>query len=328
MKSKKTLIKIAIMMIFALLIAVFAGIAWFTMNKEVGTGGMSMTTATDPYMIVSVDGRNSIYTNFQELINGDSSDGFMLWQMNSEAKMDNYDENTDAGIRPGSFGKIGFYVKPQAASINLDLTFQIVGYKYSETTNSGTGVTTQTMTEITDSELKGYLAGHILLFENRTETTDSGTGKKVYTYSDPILSNSSLNRVISNRQFLKANENTPVYIYWVWAETLSTLVDVRASNENIKTAPLCVDDTNINNDSYDIIVADVLANPGRYVYRYSQTSSAYSADYGHLTAAIIAQKYETYGTQFDRADNEIGMYVDYITLKMDSNIHEDTQSGS
>ncbi len=322
---RKALSKAIILLLLAFLVFIFATIAWFVMNRSNSASGMGVKVASDPYYIVPLNGSDSIYTGYQELISGDSSDGLMVWQMTQEANMDNFDANTDAGIRPGSFGKIGFYVKPNESYVNLDLTFRIAGYKYSETTDPQTGeITSQTMTEVTSDELKGYLAGHILLFENRTDTTDPVTGRTTYTYSDPILTNSDFNRVISNRQFLAADENTPVYIYWVWAETLSTLVDVRGPNPNIRTVPLCVDDPSDVDDSYDRIVNDILDNPGRYVYRYSQSSSAYSEDYGHLTPAIIAQKYETYGTQFDRADNEIGMYVDYVTLKMVSNIHEGT----
>lgn len=41
------------MMIFALLIAVFAGIAWFTMNRETSAGGMSIKTAGMPFEIAA-----------------------------------------------------------------------------------------------------------------------------------------------------------------------------------------------------------------------------------------------------------------------------------
>ena len=277
-RRRAALSKMAILLAFTVLVWLFLTAAWFTMNKDVSGTGANVKVGTDPYLIVPLEGRDSIYTSYQNLIEGDNTDGFMVWKMTDENNMDNYDENSDAGILPSSFGKIGFYVKPSSTSIDLDLTFQIVGYKYTKTTDEDTNEETETMTQVND-ELMGYLDGHILLFEERTATTTNG--KTTYTYSKPILSDNDFNRVISNRTFLKANENTPVYIYWVWAETLSTLVDAR-TNSGISTVPLCVDDPNRINDAYDQIINEILTKPTRYFYKYSTTSLPYSADVTYL----------------------------------------------
>lgn len=203
---------------------------------------MGVRVGSDAYQIVPLDSNESIYTEFMDLIDGNSSDGFLPWKMTSQKKMDNYSSETDAGIRPGSYGVISFYVKPSDTYVDLDLTFEMLGYKYEKTENAEAdgenAVTVESMTPVS-AELQGYLTGHILLFESRDITTVNG--KEVITYSDPILSDATGKRIISARRFQKANENTPVNIYWVWAETLSKLVDSRI-NDNVSAEPFCTDD--------------------------------------------------------------------------------------
>ncbi|WP_303796459.1 hypothetical protein [Ruminococcus flavefaciens] len=326
-KCRSSLIKLLIMLVFSLVIWIFATIAWFAGNKDVSGSGMGVKVGSDAYQIVPLDGRDSIYTEFMELIEGSSSDGFLPWKMTSQNKMDNYDSETDVGIRPGSYGAISFYVKPSDADIYLDLTFDILGYQYEETQTDGEDPgdpenneeLVRSMTPVSP-ELQGYLTGHILLFENRDiETVNE---REVIVYSDPILPDANGKRLILKRKFKKADENTPVDIYWVWARTLSRLVEAR-TNDNVSAEPFCVDDKTKNDDAYDMIIQEIATNPGRFFYQYDTAKPIYSPDAGNLSAEVIAAKYNTYGEQYDRVDNEIGMHIDYITLKMESKMSDD-----
>jgi len=238
----------------------------------------------------------------------DNQNTSMVWKMTAENNMGNY--TGEEGISPGSYGTISFYVKPRDASIDLDLSFEIVGYKYlktTETVEGGGTTTTKSMTQVSN-ELQGYLAGHIFLFETRTPVYDDpdSVNRKIisYIYSNPILSTTDLKKEISNRTYYKANENTPVNIYWVWPKTLSTLVDARA-NSYISISPFC------ENADYTAVVANITTYPARYLYQYSNSGTT-------LTETLISSQYETYGDLYDRADNEIGLNVSYITLKMTS----------
>ncbi len=298
-------VKVASLILFSGIILVFASIAWFTMNQEVGTSGMGVAVGSDSYQIVPLDGITSIYQDYYNYMPS-GQDTSMVWKMTAENNMENY--TGDAGISPGSFGTISFYVKPRDASVDLDLSFEIVGYKYTETTHTTEGedpVTTKSMTQVSN-ELQGYLAGHIFLFETRTPVYDDpdSENKKIisYMYSDPILSTTEIAKVISNRTFYKTDENTPVNIYWVWPKTLSTLVDA-TDNSYVTIEPFC------ENSAYTAVVSNVTSYPARFLYQYSDTETT-------LTPALISSQYETYGDLYDRADNEIGLNVSYITLKM------------
>ena len=308
-ENRAKFIKLMSMLVLATAILIFASIAWFTMNTATGTNGMGVSTASDPYQIVPLDGNTSIFQNYYDYMSG-NQDGSMVWKMTADNNMENY--TGDTGISPGSYGVVSFYVKPRDASINLDLSFEIVGYKYTETTQAAEEegedpVVTRTMTPVS-AELQGYLAGHIFLFETRTPVYDDPTSenKKIisYIYSDPILSTTEVAKVISNRTFNKTGENTPVDIYWVWPKTLSTLVDA-TENTYVTIEPFC------KNGAYTAVVNNVTSYPTRFLYQYSDTETT-------LTAALISSQYETYGDLYDRADNEIGLNVSYITLKMTS----------
>lgn len=329
---KAALIKLLAMLIFVICCIIFGSIAWFTMNKDVSGSGMGAKISSDTYQIVPVDGIDSIFQGYYDYIDNYNSDA-LVWKMNDESNMENYTD--DVGISPGSFGTISFYVKPNDDSINLDLSFSIVGYEYKEqivttaAAEGGNAITTtttiqenaeepaetttqqtiKTMTAVTP-ELQNYLAGHILLFQNRTDTYDKPVGdpdRKIISsvYSDPILSGADLNKVIRNRTFTKANQNTPVNIYWVWPKTLSTLVDA-TENANVSITPFS------NGTDYTTIVNHIISNPTYYFYQYNGAETT-------LTENLMSDEYDTYGDYYDRVDNEIGLKVSYITLKMTSN---------
>lgn len=331
-RRKAAIIKMLAMLIFCIVVLIFGSIAWFTMNKDVSNTGMGVKIGSDAYQIVPVDGIDSIYQDYYKYIENYSSDA-LVWKMNDESNMENF--TGDVGISPGSFGTISFYVQPRDESINLDLTFSIVGYEYKEqvvttaaaeggeesettTTTSGeepaettTQPTIKTMTEVSP-ELQRYLAGHILLFQNRTDTYDLPEGnpdRKIISsvYSDPILSGADLSKVIHNRTFNRYSEYTSdkaVNIYWVWPKTLSTLVDA-TENANVSITPFS------SGTNYTAIVNHIIANPTYYFYDYTDTETT-------LTAKLMSDEYDTYGDLYDRVDNEVGLKVSYITLKMTS----------
>lgn len=332
---KAALIKMLAMGVFVVVVMIFGSIAWFTMNKDVSNTGMGVKIGSDAYQIVPVDGIDSIYQDYYNYIDNYSSDA-LVWKMNDESNMENF--TGDVGISPGSFGTISFYVQPRDESINLDLTFSIVGYEYSEevvttvategeeeseTTTSGeeaTETTTQetvrTMSTV-DADLQNYLAGHILLFQNRTDTYDLPEGnpdRKIISsvYSDPILSGANLSKVISNRTFTRANQNTPVNIYWVWPKTLSTLVDATA-NANVTIEPFS------NGTDRTAIINNIAAYPAYYFYNSNDSATTLATLHQSATPAkLMSDEYDTYGDLYDRVDNEVGLKVSYITLKMTS----------
>ena len=158
----------------------------------------------DPnYEISTLNGIDgAFYDPYHEMIQESESDSYLVWQMTEEDNMGNY--SGSAGIRPGSHGKISFYVTPKVETVYLDFSFEIIGYRYSETTattpNAEEGETTVTSREMipitssspneTERSVSNYLNGHILLFENRTLRGDD------IIYSGLIASNDDMKRII------------------------------------------------------------------------------------------------------------------------------------
>lgn len=298
--KRKFIVMLAAMGVFVGAILVFRSTAWFTSNKDVSGDGMQMTAMDMPYDIVCLDdSKENIFQSVHDLIKTDDA---AVWQMTAQNNMENYDDN-DEGLAPGSFGMVSFYVKPHDTSIDLNLTFELTGYEYLSNATEGTNELIAV-----DDKLQGYLNGHILLFQNRTEVTNETTKEVEYIYSDPVLPDDTASRVLKNKNFLKENENTPVNIYWVWPKTLSTLVDA-SSNEYVGVKPFCT------GDDYTKICNDVLKYPEKYLYEYAVEQDEEGNDI-ILTEKLIAEKYDKYGDLYDRADNQIGINVDYITLKM------------
>ena len=303
-KQKKRVVKLGLMSILVALVLILASVAWFASNRENSAGGMAVQAAETDFMIEPLSNGNNIYQDYHDEVK--SSDA-LIWAMTTDRNMENYDEDTDKGIKPGSSGKISFYVKPGGTSVDLDLVFQITGYRCTETTDENTNETHIQMTAV-EQDLQRYLAGHIFLFGGRTEITDQQTGKKSYIYSEPIVSTGGFTKVLENKTYTKANENTPVNIYWVWPKTLSTLVNA-TSNANVDIEPFCADSDAADSD-YKLVVGNILAHPTFYFYNYTPEEGT------TLTENLIVREYEAYSDKFDGADNAIGMRINYITLKL------------
>lgn len=289
-------------------------IAWFTMNRDVGTSGMGISVAGPTFEVTTLTGSEGIFKDpYHIKVHDDSA---LYWTMTPTNNLINYtsatyDENNelvdpgDQGLHPGTEGVISFYVTPKVASVNLDFDFEIVGYQAS-TDNKGIVMTPlANLSSGTGESPRNLLNGHILLFEERTETTTSGT--TTVTYSKPILSNADMHRVM-NRTITGKDTATPVNIYWVWPNTLSTLVDASASG--ITTVPFT------SGTSYTAITGNITSYPQYYLKGASSG----------ITVADIGAHYDTYGDMYDQGDNDIGMLVHYVLIKL--SVTEGTAGGS
>ena len=356
--KKVQLIKVSVILFFVALVMIFATLGWFSMNRETRANSGSVKIATQNYEISFLpSGSDGIYyDDYHSIVREQTNSNAMVWQMTSSNKMDNYNSSTDKGIHPGSCGVISFKVTPKIATVNLKYSFEITGYQYSETVeNKGqeNETTTRSMTPLaSNSSLAKYLNGHILLFEGRT-----GTSPDNYVYSDPILSNADMER-----------------IYWVWPNTLSTLIyaktcsiDVTATvdseaitysssipanataftyNETeyetqgeLETALAELSDgdyaititypskINVTEDPFTVrtsnnytkIVTNILTYPDYYLKGVSRS------DASSLSEQYIVENYDIYGDYYDQADNDIGMEVNFILLKL--NVSEVNSGG-
>ena len=313
-ENRAKFIKLVSLLVLSAAILIFASIAWFTMNGEVGNGGMDVTVARSNFEITMLSGsRDGIYKDVHKEVHDESA---LYWEMTASNNLINY-EPGDQGIKPGSWGEISFNVIPKVENLNLKFDFEVIGYHMLTTNDNGTPDDptddTKKLTALTDlPDHSGDVAqiilnGHILLFENRTVTGESGS--EVITYSDPILSDDDMHRVFYKAVSGIGTEN-PVNIYWVWPNTLSTLVDARA-HSGITTVPFC------SGVSYMAVTGNIVSFPHYYL------KGASSSD--RILISDIVARYDTYGDMYDQGDNEIGMRVNYVLIKL--TVSEGTAGG-
>lgn len=308
-QKRRRLIKTASLLIFSLIILIIAAIAWFTLNKEVGSDGMRVKVAGDNFVITMLaNSRDGIFTDPYHIAVHDEE--ALYWKMTATNNLINYnppeehddpepDDPGDRGVHPGTEGIISFNVIPKTDNINLDFDFEVIGYQ--ESTDEDDELVMTPLLDLENDEgvtAQDLLNGHILLFEERTETTVDGV--TTVTYSKPILSNADMNRIM-NRTFTGENVATQVDIYWVWPNTLSTLVDSR-TYPGITTVPIC------EGASYTAIIDNVETYPQYYL------KGAASGD--NIDESTIATRYDYYGDMYDQGDNEIGMRVHYLLIKL------------
>lgn len=327
-KQKKRIVKLVLLMTLIALIIVFASIAWFSMNRDVGTSGMGISVAGVNYEITMLSGGNNgkYYDDYHSLVKDSSA---LIWQMTDDSNMDNYEdsgtssssgseEEDTEGIHPGSFGVVSFYVTPKINTVYLDFQFEILGYTAAE--NETTHEITMTQLNSTLGPAK-YLNGHILLFENRSGTAGN------YTYSNPILSNEDMKRVISGKRYDGNGTRTRVDIYWVWPNTLSKIVDARSCTKmTITEVPF----TDTSSADYTKIITNVETYP-QYYLKIVETNEEESeigsgTESSSITVSDIATDYDVYGDYYDQADNDIGMGVNFVLLKM--SVSEVSSNGS
>ncbi len=298
-----SLIKFGSLAVFAFIVWLFATIAWFSQNKATSSSGMGVKVGTDRFAITMLDsGTNGIfYDPYHQDVHDDNA---MVWKMTASNNLINYnpyvdEENVgDLGIKPGSEGVISFNVIPQTGNIDLSFDFEVVGYQASTDENNNNALVMTPLSELegdTGTTLQDLLNGHILLFEHKTEITESGAARTIY--SDPILSDENMHRIMT-RSF---SEATQVDIYWVWPNTLSTLVNA-TSFPGITTEPFC------SGTSYTAITGNIGSYPQYYLKGEDPSDN--------IDASRIAQHYDFYGDKYDRGDNEIGMCVNYLLIKL------------
>jgi len=291
--NKLSFIKLSLMLSFILFFAVFGSVAWLSANRENTAGGMSIAVSGPNYEIsVLTDGSDgSYYNDYHSLVKDTDS---VVWQMKSNGNnMGNYDSAD--GIYPGCNGYISFFVTPKINEVNLDFSFEIIGYN-AETENSSTKMVQ--LDSSADSDVINYLNGHILLFENFEDST----------YSGLIKTGEDLKRVLADKTYTGKNTPTRVDIYWVWPENLSDLTSektVDVHNDDTDTDTQVVRSEFCDDDGFFKYIED---NP-----QYFMKDVVKSDD---VTVSVINANYPYYGGRYDFADNVIGSRVRFLLVKM------------
>ena len=281
--------------------------AWFSDNEKVNGTNMNVSVKGPNYVITTLEnGTNGLYyEEFHHQVQGINA---LILQMNDEYNMENVTPAPSgqiAGIHPGSCGRIKFHVTPKIADLKLEFEFEILGFVATKTEMNETR-----MTLLDEDEYPAiFLNGHILLFAGRT-----GSNSDNYVYSDPILSGEDMKR-LWEKTFSSGGEW--VEIYWVWPKTLSKIVDARGCTKvNVTEVPF-LDTTSTD---YRKLVLNLCTYPGYYMKGVVVDSS--------FAATDIVRDYDYYGDCYDQADNDIGMEISYILLKMSVSESDSGSGGS
>ena len=289
MKRQKTLIKIGIMMIFALLISIFAGIAWFTMNQEVGTGGMSIKTVASQFELAvpSRSGAETYYnTNINELgyLTGDDQlstrSGSIRCVLRDESPSISSGEYK--GIHPGSYGSLTFYIVPgTAVADSYNVSLDMRGY-YAEFVLDANGEPTKQIVNNTFQELSekaggdsssiylraaDYMKGHIMFFENHRVLTAAelnGTTDAGLYYSDRI--SGAYTYVTTDHTPTTWNGQTAyeVKLYWIWPNTFGQIILDKESENLYGEAMFSSKQSGTTSPRADLI--DYIANNPEYYF--------------------------------------------------------------
>lgn len=252
------------------------------------------------------------YSPYHTAIQSNEGESYDIWLVDSGSNLNNYantgtDDGT-LGIEPGSSGVIKFYIKPYQ-DVTIDFTFETIGYN-SRSTVVG-GEPTISMTELSSDagDPACFLNGHVLLFENFDSTSgyysglipSGADGKRVFSRSFQL--NGSYDADTNDD---RTNDAYEVDVYWIWPMTLDTLVD----NSNPSVTMICdksaMPAQGETDNDYTKVVNNICSYPQYYIKGYSPTTT--------YTEAKIKGR----NAMYNDADQEIGMNVEYVLLRLDA----------
>ena len=319
-KQKKRVVKLCLLMMLIAFVIVFAGIAWFAMNRETSTGGMSIKSKANGFELKvsgNTIGFNDLYKHLDSNLTGNSGtitttgEGGQVisWRM----------ADGDDAVRPGSQGELEFEVISDRTDLSgLKYSLMITSFEaetHVETTSDGLGG--KISTEVVDNlhviespaysgaalNAASYFNGHVLFFTGRT-----GNSKDNYKYYGFIN---------DKEDFQLALNNGSGIIYWIWPNTLGQITLDSTDVGYISGTPVL--DSAASTYSTDRI--------NLTAYLKSNSVSIFSGNENYSNLIDTKKKKKdgalSYKTEFDKlsegynaADQTIGNYVDYTLIHM------------
>ena len=259
-------------------------IAWFTMNREVSGNGMEMKAGGMPFTIEFAGNDEGKWIEKYRTLSSQSG----IWLM-SENNLDNGSATTEdkLGLEPGDSGTLEFRISPnETDTITVDICFTMRGIVKQHDQNNS-----QQLTEISDTELMGFVASHIMLF-----TGIDSNGK----YTGLIQNSSDLKRYIRNKTYSinDSEEDDDYYttLYWVWPLHLSNLISTQS------------DDLIYASSERSTVIQYMVAHKNGFFKDITTEDSVLSADLNSM------EHYGSYSIMFDKADLDIGKRVQYVIL--------------
>lgn len=335
-KAFIALIKTFSMVILAMALLIFVGIAWFTMNENVGTQGMGVTTVGELFSIEPLgtpahvgiyddSDKSGTYVRDKLMSEAGKSEEITTWTITDDvARQDPSTGKTtiikglnigngpatgyEGGINPGSSGEIRFIIKPNEP-VNAKFEFYVYSYTggYDEH-----GDEDKSKIKIIDSLSSNdakiaqtLLNGHILLFK-----TKDNNGK--YQGLIKVDSMDSLKKRVMEESY---SSQTTVPIYWVWPETLAEII-LEEPNPNLRGKyNIC------NSFGRAEVLAFFKEKPQWFLLDPENTSRTWSDIFypkmqDETLVDTISNNYALYSSYYNEADQHIGTHVSYLFLDM------------
>ena len=344
------LLKLLALLMFAGAIVMFTTIAWFSMNKNVGTNGMGVTAAGMPFEL-AVAGDNvgalsyaqsgiaqspvytpsEIYgsaddgTTARALTNGTLQSGtYYTDGSNPKIKWRLTDAYSDKGLEPNSQGALSFSVIPKSSgTFDLKFSISMEGYTAEQSKNTNGSYDVEYISVIDDDSSADkkasveYLKGHILFFSGRE---DVGTpGNPVYEYTGLLDPNEfTLSEVKGQTVTASAGTAIPVTIYWIWSNTFGQMVF--SAEDNGGRIPV-----GYNSTTRDAIREYVVDHPTRIFDDLTELAvlnklaeeenGEYTFDEDRVRAGT---NFADLTLGYNKADQKIGTHVRYLLLILDA----------
>ena len=347
-------IKIIAAEIAAFAILVFASIAWFTMNKDVGTSGMGVQVAPAPFELevsgLYVENEDDFSKADSEYDDGEAQleantyrtsgqYGKIIWRKTGNTADDGHYAKD---LEPNSHGKLTFWVVPNSTgSLDIEFDFNIRGFigAFTDPEDEEAEPELTNLYEINDdltiedsgglianasqlSDKKAaleYIQGHILFFSDYNGTYYSGflgTGRSI-RFGDCINPSTNAKYNAGNPVSVTEGQKYQVTIYWKWANTFEQMVFDETSRK--KDEPLFVSTNTTDRTAiYSYLSATESSEMKNKVFK-DLTVSAITTDLGYVqnnTTASIDSATKELTDAYNNADSFIGNNIDYIMIEM------------
>ncbi len=351
------MIKLGTALVFSMIILIFATIAWFTMNRDVGTSEMGVKSTTLPFEIATKGElvRNNSYLlavrpGYSEGVSGTLSDKnnvedtyytaentdslilrFDPTQVDDPETLD-VDERYLPDIGPDSSGELSLYIIPKRDGvIDAYIDLDIISFKAIEVNNEEelveitSGITTAsglTNNQIAScQEAANYLKGHVMFFEEISPSPST------YSYKKPVT-DGKIHFHEDNAVMGKAYK---VNIYWMWTNTFGQIALKTNANDLRDGIPVVQETSSMGTEESPTDKAMVLQylkdNKDKFfadIDVYESLSAEEKAEYNAKTAEEKAEfDNETINTWIDSADTR-----KYFELLSDSYNNADFTIGT
>ena len=318
------IIKSFSMMILVMAVLIFVGVAWFSMNGDVGTNGMEIKVKASTFELRTA-GSTGLYDNYITIADdeytSDSETGAsekIIWKLTSDSQMQNLwsgsgeptsedirkikkIDSSAYGLSPGDKGELTFTIVPKISeSFDVKINTAMTCYR---TDYDSSGYQTDTFTKMVSTNVDDELSlkliqGHIKYFYKADLDNDNLEEMHLITDDGFTVENISA--------------STNVTIYWLWPENLRDILE--------KTVP-GLDETGAAE-----LRRCFFTDPEQFLQKKNDSDSfaditlsedATEAQIEAKVAMMTSTKqiYNSYSSRYNNADQTIGDNVGYIMFE-------------